>query len=124
MASLENLMIAQQATTLLSNVRRDIRASCGEYKARLDDGEFTTAYVKTLTNSQGTALVKVLDKVADNQTAVETALAEWEVSIADTTADYTQLRDAAVAMRDATVGNVSNTLTQILAQVPAKTRLW
>lgn len=123
-ATLESLVIAQQATQLLSNVRRDIRVACTEYKARLDAVEWTAAYVRQQTNAQGAALVTVLNKIASNQTAVENALVDWGVSVPDTTADYQLLRDAAIAMRDATNGNVSATLTQILTQVPAKTRLW
>lgn len=124
MASLENLNIAQQATQLLSNVRRDIRASCTEYKGRLDQNEWTAAFARANTNQQGTALVLLLQKVADHQAAVEAALLEWQVSVDDTQADYNLLRSAAEAMRDATAANVLNTLTQILIQVPAKTRLW
>ena len=124
MPSLESLKIAQQATDLLSNVRRDIRASATEYKGRLDNVQWTAAYTRTQVNAQGTALVALLQKVADNQSAVTAALVDWQVSVEDTTADYTQLRSAAEAMRDATAGNVLATLTAILAQVPAKTLLW
>lgn len=124
MPSLENLNLAQQATQLLANARRDLLASAAEYKGRLDRNEWTAAYTRTQVNSQGTALVALLQKVADAQTAVETALLEWQVSINDTRANYTQLRTAAEAMRDATVANVLTTLTQILTNVPAKTRLW
>lgn len=124
MPSLENLNLAQQATTLLANVRRDLLASAAEYKARLDANQFTAAYTRTLVNAQGTALVALLQKVANAQVAVEAALLEWEVSVDDTRADYTQLRTASEAMRDATAQNVAATLTAIIAQVPAKTRLY
>jgi hypothetical protein len=124
MPSLENLNLSQQATALLANARRDLLASASEYKGRLDRSEFTAAYVRTLVNSQGTALVALLQRVADHQAPVEAALLEWQVSVNDTRADYTQLRTAAETMRDATAQNVATVLTQIIAQVPAKTRLF
>lgn len=124
MPSLENLNLAQQATQLLANVRRDLIASAAEYKGRLDRAEFTAAYTRTLVNAQGTALVALLQKVVDAQASVEAALLEWQVSVNDTRADYTQLRTASEAMRDATAVNVAATLAAIIAQVPAKKRLY
>jgi hypothetical protein len=62
--------------------------------------------------------------VADQRSPVEAALLEWQVSVNDTRADYQQLRPASEAMRDATAGNVATVLTQIIAQVPAKVRLF
>lgn len=124
MPSLENLNLSQQATTLLSNVRRDLRSECATLKARLDANEWTAAYVQVQANNQGNALVALLQKLADHQAAVEAALLEWSVPVQDTRDDYNLLRTAAEAMRDATAANVSATLTQILSQVPAKTRIW
>lgn len=124
MASLESLTIAQQATTILSNVRRDMRQHCQYHKGRLDATEWTAAYVASLIGQAGAGLVAQLDKIASHQAAVEAALVDWGVSVPDTQADYTQLRTAAVAMRDCTTGNVATTMTQILSGVPAKVRLF
>src|SRR5690606_14298141 len=124
MPTLESLHLAEQATQLLANVRRDIRASCNDYKVRLDRNEFTAAYVRTLANGQGQAILGVLQRLADHRAAVEAALLEWSIPVNDTRGDYNQLRQAAEAMRDATAANVAATLAQILTQVTPKTRLW
>lgn len=124
MASLANLTIAQQATTLLSNLRRDIRQIATDIKGRLDRSEWTAGFAASSANSAGTRFVALLQKVADHQAVVEAALLEWSVSVDDTRADYQLLRTASEAMRDATAGNVSTTLTQILSQVSEQTRLF
>ena len=124
MASLEDLTIAQQAVSILGNVRRDVLAEANKLKARLDANEWTAAYVATTANGVGTQLVASLQRIATHQSAVETALTNWSVSVPDTTADYQELRSAAEAMRDATPTNISATLTQIIAQVPEAARLF
>lgn len=124
MASLESLTIAQQATNLLSNVRRDIIDTATSLKARLDANEWTATYVRSQANAQGVQLVASLQRVANHQAAVEAALTDWSVDVGDTQAEYALLRNAAEALRDATVGNVTATLTQIIANVLSKTRLY
>lgn len=124
MASLESLNIAQQAVAILSNVRRDLLAECNALNARLDNLQWTAAFVASTANGVGAQLVTSLQRVADNQAAVESALVDWSVDVNATRADYTQLRDAANAMVAATPTNVNATLDAIIAQVPAKTRLF
>ena len=124
MASLENMTIAQQATTILSNVRRDLLSETNRLNNRLDNNEWTASFVASTANQIGTQLRASLQRIADIQSVVESALLEWEVSVADTRADWQQLADASEALRDATSANVGSVLDGIIAQVPAKTRLF
>ena len=124
MASLERMTIAQQATTILSNVRRDLLAEVNRLKSRLDNNQWTAAFVASTANGVGTQLRASLQLIADHQAVVEAALLEWQVSVEETTADWDQLRAASEAIRDATPANIGSVLSGIIAQVPAKTRLF
>lgn len=124
MASLESMIIAQQATTILSNVRRDLLAETNRLNDRLGNNQWTAAFVASTANGVGTQLRASLQLIADHQAAVEAALLEWEVSVADTTADWGQLRDASEALRDATASNIGSVINGIISQVPSKTRLF
>lgn len=118
MPSINNLQLASRAASILSDARREIRDTCAAYKARLDATEWTAAYVRAQTNATGQSIVTRLQtKLLANQASILTALADWSIPSTELTAKYTLLRDAAVAMRDATSVNVSATLTQILSQV-------
>lgn len=124
MASLESLTIAQQAIAILSNVRRDILAEASSLNARIVGNQWTASFAAETANGLGVRFVASLQKIADNQARVKEALSVWSVSVAETEADYNQLRQAADAMKNATAANIQATLSGILSQVPEKVRLF
>lgn len=124
MPSYDNFKLVDQISVVLDTARKGIIDTATFQKARLDANEWTAAYVRAQVATSGANYVAQLQRIANKQAECEAALTDWNVSVPAMTAEYTLLRDAAIAMRDCTVGNVAATLTQIIAQVTPKTRLF
>lgn len=123
--SIANLELIQQTSRVLASARRDARDSAENYRASLGV-QWTATYTADQTRRQGTALVALLDKIAANATAIQTAATEWDVDYPALQASYGQIRQAAIAMRDtlADGSNVQSVLDQIIAGLPRGTVLF
>lgn len=123
--SIANLQLVQQTSQVLANARRDTFDSASDHRAKLNV-QWTPTFTATITRSQGTALVAQLDRVANNVTAIQTACTEWDVDYTALQASYSQIRQAAISMRDAAVdgSNVQTRLDAIISGLPRGTILF
>lgn len=123
--SIANFQLAQQVSQVLASARRDTYDSAVSMRANLP-GKWTTAFTAEQVRNQGTALVALLDKIAANSAAIQTACTEWDVDYAALVESYNEIRQAAEAMRDAAVNgsNVAARLDAIISGLPRGTILF
>jgi hypothetical protein len=123
--SIANLQLIQETSVYLANARRDARVHADTLRP-LINVQYLPVYAAAVTRATGSSLVtNVLDKIAANNTAIQTACTEWDVDYAALLASYNAVRQAAVAMRDTSTdgSGVIAVLDAIISGLPKGTRL-
>lgn len=115
--SIATFDLVQDAGKALSRTRRDTFDQATRYRANLNAPNTHPAYVAGQVRVYGAAVVTTLDRISALSAAIEAACTEWDIDHAALVVSYNQIRQAAVAMRDAAVdgSNVQARLDAIIA---------
>jgi len=125
--TIEKLGVCLQATTILLNVRRDLKREASVMLNRINTGEWTEEFAAdAITKTQGFAdrVLRTLDRITNNKTLVEEAMSDLGVSLSEVRSDFVDLKNAAQNLKDNTTStNVVSVLTTLSA-IPDRKRLF